>query len=219
MMKTILFLLGVFTAFYADAQTAGYSVKINREEFRGDESIELTYENFPVSDDVKDYYRIVILKDPHDILLVDGINQDRLVPVLDAEWRKFSKPLKGKGKWDIRIPEVGKYKAYLVNGKYPCDPTGISVEELGSFVVKSLGTDEVLERKQVVAIFPSPSNGLFSVNAEKELKTVQIYDTNGALIVETGSNQFNLTGQPDGVYMVVIQYADGSIVREKIIKQ
>lgn len=218
-MKKNLFLLGIFTTFYADAQTADYSVKINRTEFRGDEPIELTYEKFPVSDALEDYYRIVILKEPHDVLLVNGINQDQLVPVLDAEWRKFSKPLKGNGKWDVRIPEAGEYKAYLVNGKYPCDPTGMSVQELGPFTVKSLGTDEVQKMRQIAAVFPNPSNGLFSVNAEKELKTVQVYDVNGVLIVENDSNQFNLTGQPDGVYMVVIRYADGSVVREKIIKR
>lgn len=218
-MKKILFMLGIFTTFHADAQTVHYSVKINSEAFRGNDPIELTYENFPVSGAVEDYYWLVILKDPHDIPLVEGINADRLIPVLDAEWRKFSGGLKGSGKWSTTISDVGKYKVYLVNGKYPCDPTGMSVEELGAFTVKTLGTDEVKEMKQIAAVFPSPSNGLFSVTAEKELKTIQVYDANGVLVIETHSDQFNLTGQPDGVYMAVIRYADGSVVREKIIKR
>ena len=85
--------------------------------------------------------------------------------------------------------------------------------------------DKPLEKDLGVTISPNPSNRLFEVSSssiEVKMTSVKVYDMsskevyNGE-ISENQTSSIDLKGQPVGVYLVKIQYSDGSISQEKIV--
>lgn len=65
-------------------------------------------------------------------------------------------------------------------------------------------------------IFPNPSPGVFTVSGE-QIVNVEVSDTRGQLIY-TGTSDVDISNYPNGVYFVLVNTANGSIIK-KIIKQ
>jgi len=68
-----------------------------------------------------------------------------------------------------------------------------------------------------ISVFPNPSSGIFSI-VGNVIEEAAIYNTSGALIENNAIQQVDLTGQPDGVYILKIRTGHGLTVRHLIKK-
>ncbi|UUC47253.1 T9SS type A sorting domain-containing protein [Flavobacterium cerinum] len=86
------------------------------------------------------------------------------------------------------------------------------------------GENEVLGRsdfgKGTVSekVFPNPSNGIFTIASDKEITSVEVYTLTGQLLLKGNSPKADLTDYPNGVYLLVVNYADGYSSNRKLIK-
>jgi hypothetical protein len=68
--------------------------------------------------------------------------------------------------------------------------------------VKSIN---MLSQTSQLSLFPNPSNGIFTFNEGKNIKTVEVFNMMGELILSQGNaNQINLQDFPKGIYVARI---------------
>ncbi len=70
-----------------------------------------------------------------------------------------------------------------------------------------------------VTVYPNPVSEILYVSSEKEVRSVELYDTTGRKILNKTGKQINVQSLSKGVYLVKITLADGSVTNEKIIKK
>jgi hypothetical protein len=69
-------------------------------------------------------------------------------------------------------------------------------------------------------IFPNPSNGIIRVDSDQEIKSAVLLDIRGRQIQKINSTGvFDATHQPNGMYLVRIEFYNGQIETQKIIKK
>lgn len=97
------------------------------------------------------------------------------------------------------------------------DPTWVRDDCAGTY--SSSLTDNIMVEIQIM---PNPSNGLFSVHGLPENSSITIINVLGEEILrqDTGNSTitFDLSDQPNGIYLVHIQYGS-SVITKKLIRQ
>jgi len=81
-----------------------------------------------------------------------------------------------------------------------------------------LANNEVSTEKAKVLVYPNPSVDIVHIDS-KNMKSVALYDMNGKKLLESSTNEINVSKLPKGVYVLKIVTADNSIVSSKIIKK
>lgn len=74
---------------------------------------------------------------------------------------------------------------------------------------------------QSVTIYPNPAQGQFNINTTETVKTVNVYDLAGRLVMAESNlsgNQVDIHNLAQGIYKVVIETANGSYVSSLIVK-
>ncbi len=121
-------------------------------------------------------------------------------------WRQFDSDRLNVG-LDANIDNSSK-TFYSLDGGASWASSGIP----GSIMIRpifstemdaSLGLrDEISSVSSEVTVFPNPTSDIVTVKVENGLYTgVQVFDLMGRMIVGTDSNQVDLSGNPDGVYI------------------
>ncbi|MBP8851004.1 MAG: T9SS type A sorting domain-containing protein [Breznakibacter sp.] len=71
-----------------------------------------------------------------------------------------------------------------------------------------------------VTIYPNPADEFITIECDKEIESVQIYNITGALVLaSTASNYININSSNKGVYMLVIESINGDKSFKKVVKQ
>lgn len=81
-----------------------------------------------------------------------------------------------------------------------------------------LANNEVSTGKAKVLVYPNPAVDIVHIDS-KNMKSVALYDMNGKKLLESNTNEVNVSKLPKGVYVLKIVTADNSIVSSKIIKK
>jgi len=81
-----------------------------------------------------------------------------------------------------------------------------------------LATGEVSGDKAKVLVYPNPVVDVLHID-DKNLKSVVLYNMEGKKLLETKSNEMNVSKLPKGVYVLRIVTSDNNIVSKKIIKK
>ncbi|MCB0401611.1 MAG: T9SS type A sorting domain-containing protein [Flavobacteriales bacterium] len=66
-------------------------------------------------------------------------------------------------------------------------------------------------------IYPNPGNGQYQL-LEKAL-SIAVYDANGRLVLSASGNQFDLSDQPNGLYLVQLTTASGEFSTQRLVKE
>ncbi len=79
------------------------------------------------------------------------------------------------------------------------------------------------ETKVNLEIFPNPFKNQFQIMAQEPIKSISIFDLTGREIFKNPNlmlekTTINTAGLPTGVYLLEIQMADGTVVKDKIVK-
>ena len=85
-----------------------------------------------------------------------------------------------------------------------------------SWPTKVTQVNPELTKSNAVVIYPNPGKGVFKVLAENVLG-IEVYGISGETILKGTSPVFDLTGKPNGIYLVKV-YTAQNVVVKKIIK-
>ncbi|MEK9620076.1 MAG: T9SS type A sorting domain-containing protein [Flavobacteriales bacterium] len=92
--------------------------------------------------------------------------------------------------------------------------------QFGSCTTPGTGIDEL---KSSFSIYPNPSNGVITIQATNSIKTVNIYNMIGNLVMvkNIANNQttMNIENLTNGVYFMELNLNNGSILNSKFIKK
>ena len=80
----------------------------------------------------------------------------------------------------------------------------------------SLSTDEVSKSK--TNIYPNPTKGEITIKTDKKIKSSTVVDLSGKLLLQTSSEKVDKSSFTKGIYLLKVEFADGSTKTEKIIK-
>lgn len=70
-----------------------------------------------------------------------------------------------------------------------------------------------------VKIYPNPTTGVFFIDTDIEVKSIEIYNTSGQRILKTNQKNINIENASNGLYIVNVYAADGTHASYKIIKK
>lgn len=83
----------------------------------------------------------------------------------------------------------------------------------------TLGVNDAAAKNKT-AVFPNPSTGVFNLKSSKKVSSVDVYAVDGKKIVQEEAVQaVDLTKQPKGVYILKVNYEDGSTDSQQVIKK
>lgn len=80
------------------------------------------------------------------------------------------------------------------------------------------GLDEQAQMS-ALRIYPNPSHGAVTIETEKSIKQVSIYNTVGKLCFVSGDSNINISGLRNGLYRLFIQFETGEVERKKLMKK
>jgi hypothetical protein len=99
--------------------------------------------------------------------------------------------------------------------KWPCDSLINERREYCQDLSDVTEPNEDLE----IFIYPNPTDGFVHLNIEEQIiKNIKLYNIHNKLMGEYFSNEFSVSGFPDGVYIIQIE-TDKSIAVRKLLKQ
>lgn len=107
----------------------------------------------------------------------------------------------GNGKTDIVLYSDNAPRLTII---YNCSVAGIFNESNSDISIE---------------LFPNPSNGIYKLRSDVDLKTIRVYDYSGRLILKSMQNdQIDLKNYPNGIYFLKIETLDGKNKNYKLIK-
>ncbi len=69
------------------------------------------------------------------------------------------------------------------------------------------------------SVYPNPSKGDFTITTNKKVSSVEVYDTTGKIVKSQKSIKVDLSSSPNGVYMMKVNFTDGTSTSKKLIKE
>ena len=108
----------------------------------------------------------------------------------------------------------------------PCDNPPDPLDYHGEFedytvnITSATGIDEK-STIGVVRVFPNPGSGVFKIQSESEISTIDISNVLGAKVYSSEPNEddltIDLTDQPKGIYFYTLTSVENDILRGRII--
>ena len=68
------------------------------------------------------------------------------------------------------------------------------------------------------SIYPNPTIERLTISITEELCNVAIYNLSGQKVLQTEQTEVDVSGLPDGMYILRAQTADGNMYQDKFIK-
>lgn len=70
-----------------------------------------------------------------------------------------------------------------------------------------------------VKMYPNPAQDILNIDADSDLRSVEIYSLRGQKVLSSSEKQVNINNLSSGMYMVRVQDTHGNIATQKVIKQ
>ncbi|MDM1553824.1 MULTISPECIES: T9SS type A sorting domain-containing protein [Chryseobacterium] len=95
----------------------------------------------------------------------------------------------------------------------------VSIDDVQIVANGSLGTSEASKSKTNTSIYPNPTKGEVNIKTDKKIKTTSVTDMSGKTLSRAESGNTDISSLPKGIYLVKVEFTDGTSTTEKIIKQ
>jgi hypothetical protein len=82
----------------------------------------------------------------------------------------------------------------------------------------TLSTNDV-SSKTKTSISPNPTKGEINIKTDKKIKSSSILDMSGKSVMNTSSEKVDISSLAKGIYLIKVEFADGSSTTEKVIKE
>jgi len=135
----------------------------------------------------------------------------------DGQSIRYSLPIPlNAGLGDVRMRIVSEYQDYVTN---PCNVfVQGQVEDYTLVIAKEqLSTSET--NKKSFTIFPNPTDSKLFINAQKMIRSTELYSISGQKLISGSSKDLDLSGFPKGIYILKITFEDGTFSSEKVIRK
>ncbi len=107
------------------------------------------------------------------------------------------------------------YEIY-VKSKCTNDQSSLWYGPLYSSQIK-LGTDDIHKKK--TSVYPNPVKDFISIASSVKVDKVSLFNIEGKAIMEAQSEKINLSKLSPGIYLLKIDFADGTSETQKVIKE
>ncbi|MBA5246267.1 T9SS type A sorting domain-containing protein [Marnyiella aurantia] len=87
------------------------------------------------------------------------------------------------------------------------------------FKMNLAGLNTLEVNSTLVGIHPNPTSGELNIVSKNNIKSTALVDLTGKLVIKGISKKMDISFLPKGVYVLTIQFEDGSAVTEKVIKK
>jgi len=102
---------------------------------------------------------------------------------------------------------------YLASDKYMFMVDDIKI------TTGSLATNEVSAKTKSISIYPNPTKGEINIKTDKKIKSSAVLDASGRSILTSTSQKVDISSLPKGIYLVKVDFTDGTATTEKVIKE
>jgi len=100
------------------------------------------------------------------------------------------------------------------------DADAVSIDDIQVLGNATLGTNEITSQsKEAITIHPNPTKGEINIKADQKIKSTTVFDMTGKSLLQGDSEKANISSLPKGIYLVKINFANGSTSTRKVIKQ
>ncbi|WP_313101783.1 GEVED domain-containing protein [Epilithonimonas sp.] len=136
----------------------------------------------------------------------------------DGQTAKFSLPIPLTSELgEVRMRIISEVQEYQTN---PCNVMLQGQAEDYTLVVEKeqLSTSEINKAK--TSVYPNPTDRILTIKSDKEVRSSELYNVTGQKVISTESKkEVDLLGIAKGIYILKINFKDGSHTSEKIIKK
>jgi len=108
------------------------------------------------------------------------------------------------------------------HGIYYWEESGYRIDGVELYEDRGIGIEEADAAN--LSIYPNPANDIITiVTSDQHAKALEVLDMAGRVVVFTpmasAKEVVNIGHLPSGVYVVAITFEDGSIARQRLVKQ
>lgn len=153
------------------------------------------------------------------MLCVHGLCYGTIRPVgFEGEMLKIGGETKGYVRLTVNPMDNNQYARYAI---YVYDINFPNDGDTAVWILNpTLGINEVI-KKDHMAIYPNPSNGVFQIESANTYNTIEIIDLNGQIVHTSDRGSFtnttiDLSHLSKGIYHVLLKKNNGEFVQEKI---
>lgn len=100
------------------------------------------------------------------------------------------------------------------------DADAVSIDDVQVIANGTLGTSEVSKTKaNNISVYPNPTKGEISIKTDKKIKSTSVIDVSGKTLSTNNSGTTDISSLPKGIYLLKVDFSDGTSKTEKVIKQ
>jgi hypothetical protein len=81
----------------------------------------------------------------------------------------------------------------------------------------TLSTSEYYSKNMEVKLVPNPVNDVLNIETSLELKSIEIFNTQGQKVLKSNQKQINVSNLSSGIYMIKIQDVENNITTKKVV--
>ncbi|QWT84638.1 T9SS C-terminal target domain-containing protein [Chryseobacterium cucumeris] len=100
------------------------------------------------------------------------------------------------------------------------DADSLSIDDVQVLASATLATQESNAKvKEFTNIYPNPTKGEINIKTDKKIKSTTVIDASGKSLLNNTSERLDISSLPKGVYLLKVDFSDGTSKTEKVIKQ
>jgi hypothetical protein len=100
------------------------------------------------------------------------------------------------------------------------DADAVSIDDVQVLANGTLGTSEVSKTKaENISIYPNPAKGEINIRTDKKIKSSTVFDVSGKSLLNNTSERLDMSSLPKGIYLLKVDFSDGTSKTEKVIKE
>lgn len=100
------------------------------------------------------------------------------------------------------------------------DADSLSIDDVQVLASATLATQESNAKvKEFTNIYPNPTKGEINIKTDKKIKSATVIDASGKSLLNNTSERLDISSLPKGVYLLKVDFSDGTSKTEKVIKQ
>lgn len=96
------------------------------------------------------------------------------------------------------------------------DADAVSIDDV-QVLASVLATEEVAVKPKA-NIYPNPTKGGLSIQADRKVKSTIVFDVSGKQLMKAETEKIDISHLPAGTYIVAIDFIDGTSVAKKVLK-
>lgn len=100
------------------------------------------------------------------------------------------------------------------------DADSLSIDDIRVLASGTLSTQEANGKaNHLTNIYPNPTKGEINIKTDKKIKSATVFDMTGKSLLISNSEKTDISSLPKGIYLLKVDFVDGTSVSEKVIKQ